>query len=431
MTIGCALIMAQKGKIFYGWWIVLACFLNMTFFFTPIVNLVSLFTDPVSTDLGINRTTFTYYFTIVTLASMITAPFAGKLMRKFDIRLYLSFFSIIGALSYFGFSFSTNIVMFYIFGALQGVALIAGSIIPASVLITNWFNEKRGISLGIALAGSGFGGIILSPITNWLITDFGWRTTYIIIGILILIFTLPFTIFVIRFKPSDIGLTPLGEVKAKDPSEVKELRGMLQKDALKTPSFWLLALAIVVTGVVVNTMLINLTPYLTDIGATTQRAAFILSISSAMVIVGKLLVGRLFDKISLFTALILLNVCSAISFIFLFSGETIWGGIGYAVFTGFGATALTIAPSYVTAKLFGEKDFSSIFGIVSLFTSLGTALSPVASGILYGVNNSYELILYTLIVLSIVGLVLFVLSVKARPNLDKYDTENRPATAKI
>lgn len=411
--------MAQKGKMFYGWWIVIACFLNMTFFFTPIVNLVSLFTDPVSTDLSINRATFTYYFTILTLASMLTAPFAGKLMRKFDIRVYLTFFAILGGVSYFGFALSSNIIMFYIFGALQGVALIAGSIIPASVLITNWFNEKRGLSLGIALAGSGFGGIILSPVINWLITDFGWRTTYIIVGVLILIFTLPFTIFVIRFKPSDIGLTPLGEAPVKDPSQVKELKGMLQKDALKTPSFWLLALAIVVTGIVVNTMIINLIPYLTDIGATTQRAAFILSISSAMVIVGKLLVGRLFDKLSLFVALVLLSVCNVLSFVSLFGAESLLGGIGYAVFTGFGATALTIAPSYVTAKLFGEKDFGSIFGVVTLFSSLGTALSPIASGILYGINNSYSLVLNVLIVLSVVGLILFILAVKTKPSFEE------------
>lgn len=360
--------MAKKGKIFYGWWIVLACFMSMTFFFTPIINLVSLFTDPVSTDLGINRAQFNYYFTFVTLAAMITSPFAGKLMRKFDIRVYLTFFTVLGGLSYFGFSFSNNIIVFYIFGVLQGIALIAGSIIPASVLITNWFIEKRGLSLGIALAGSGFGGILLSPVVNWLISAYGWRTTYFILGVIILVTVLPFTIFVIRFKPSDIGLAPLGEAPVKDPSQARELKGMLQKDAMKTPSFWLLALAIVVTGIVVNTMIINLTPYLTDIGATTERAALLLSVGSAMVLVGKLIVGRLFDKLNLFVALIFLSICNVLSFVSLLGASALIPGLLYATFTGFGATALTIAPSYVTAKLFGEKDFSSIFGVVfSLF----------------------------------------------------------------
>ncbi|WP_217587445.1 MFS transporter [Lentibacillus saliphilus] len=407
--------MAQNKKFFYGWWIVIACFVSMTTLFTPIVNLISLFTDPVSQDLGVTRAEFNLYFTIVTVASMIASPFAGRLMKKFDIRLYLTFFTILGAASYVGFSFSTNIIMFYVFAALQGIALIAGSIIPASVLITNWFNEKRGLSLGIALSGSGFGGIFLSPIVNSLLTQFGWRTTYLIIAGIILVTILPFTIFVVRFRPADMGLTPLGEAPVKDPKEAKELKGLTQSQALKTPSFWLMALAIIVTGIVANTMIINLTPYLTDIGATTQRAAFLLAFGSATVLVGKLVVGRLFDKVNLVTALVILSVCNVLSFVSLLGADKLIPGLLYATFTGFGATALTIAPSYVTAKIFGEKDFSSIFGVVSIFSSLGTALAAVVSGILYSINNSYTLVLYTLMVLAAVSFILYTLAVKTKP----------------
>ncbi|CQR45904.1 putative MFS-type transporter YhjX [Paraliobacillus sp. PM-2] len=407
--------MAKNKKIFYGWWIVVACFISMTTLFTPIVNLISLFTDPVSQDLGISRSQFNLYFTIVTFSAMIASPFAGRLMKKFDIRVYLTFFTILAAISYIGFSFSTNIIMFYFFSILQGIALIAGSIIPASVLITNWFNEKRGLSLGIALSGSGFGGIILSPVINTLITQLGWRTTYLIIAGIILITILPFTIFVVRFRPADLGLAPLGETTVKDPKEAKELKGLMQGQAIKTPSFWLLALAIIITGIVANTMIINLTPYLTDIGATTQRAAFLLAFGSATVLIGKLVVGRLFDKVNLVTALIILSVCNILSFVSLLGADKLIPGLLYATFTGVGATALTIAPSYVTAKIFGEKDFSSIFGVVSIFSSLGTALAAVVSGVLYSINNSYILVLYTLMVLAAVSFILYALAVKTKP----------------
>lgn len=408
--------MAKKGNIFYGWWIVATAFMSMTFLFTPIVNLISFFTDPVTQELGIERSQFTLYFTIVTLVGLVAAPIAGKVLKKVNIRLFMTVCTLLGALSFVGFSFASNIYIFYALAVLQGISLIAGSIVPSSVLITNWFNEKRGLALGIALSGSGFGGIILSPIVNSLISSLGWRTTYLILGIVIAVTIVPLTVFVVRFKPSDIGLTPLGQAPSKDKKQ--ELTGMKQKDVLKTASFWILCTAIVVTGIVANTMIINLTPFLTDIGATTQRAAFLLSLGSAMVIVGKLLVGRMFDKMGLTLMIFFLGICNILSFVFLRNADAQIPGLLYAIFTGFGATALTIAPSYITAYLYGEKDFSSIFGTVSMFSSLGTALSAVFGGVVYGINNSYGLVLTVLIGLSVVSCVLYYLAAKTKPNFD-------------
>ena len=413
--------MAKKGKIFYGWWIVATAFMSMTFLFTPIVNLISFFTDPVTQELGIERSQFTLYFTIVTLVGLVAAPIAGKVLKKVNIRLFMTVCTLLGALSFVGFSFASNIYIFYALAVLQGISLIAGSIVPSSVLITNWFNEKRGLALGIALSGSGFGGIILSPIVNSLISSLGWRTTYLILGIVIAVTIVPLTVFVVRFKPSDIGLTPLGQAPSKDKKQ--ELTGMKQKDVLKTASFWILCTAIVVTGIVANTMIINLTPFLTDIGATTQRAAFLLSLGSAMVIVGKLLVGRMFDKMGLTLMIFFLGICNILSFVFLRNADAQIPGLLYAIFTGFGATALTIAPSYITAYLYGEKDFSSIFGTVSMFSSLGTALSAVFGGVVYGINNSYGLVLTVLIGLSVVSCVLYYLAAKTKPNFDSASSQ--------
>lgn len=411
--------MAKNGKMFYGWWIVVTAFMSMTFLFTPIVNLISFFTDPVSQELGIERSQFSLYFTIVTLVGLVAAPVAGKVLKKVNIRVHMTVCTILGALSFIGFSFANNIYIFYALSVLQGISLIAGSVVPSSVLITNWFNEKRGLALGIALSGSGVGGIILSPIVSSLISSYGWRTTYLIIGIVIAVTIIPLTAFVVRFHPSDMGLTPLGQAPVKNKNQV--LKGMNQKDVLKTPSFWILCAAIVVTGIVANTMIINLAPFLTDIGATTQRAAFLLSLGSAMVIVGKLLVGRMFDKMGLVLMIIFLGICNVLSFVFLRNADAQIPGFLYATFTGFGATALTIAPSYITAHLYGEKDFSSIFGVVSMFSSLGTALSAVFGGVVYGINNSYDLVLTVLIVLSCVSAALYFLAAKTKP---KFETDS-------
>lgn len=407
--------MNNNKKIFYGWWIVAAAFMIMTLIYTPSVNLVSLFTVPITKDLGFGMSQFMLYITIKAIAAMVSAPIAARLMKRMDIRVYLTVFFLIAALSFVGFSFSTKLIHFYVFSILMGAGMAGGVLIPTSVLITNWFNEKRGLCLGIALSGSGFGGVILSPTVNWLITAYGWRSAYLVLGILVAVVLIPLALFVIRLHPADKGLSPLGEATSINRNIV--LTGITQGQALKSISFWTLCLGIGVGGIVVNTMLYYLIPYLTGIGTTAKTAAWILSLSSVMVIVAKLLVGRLFDKIGLITTLFIISAASLVSFLFLMKANIVLAAILYTIFAGIGSTAVTITPPYMTGALFGHKEYGPIYGVVAMFITLGSAITPIVSGALYNINHSFELILDTLIILSIVQFALFYISSKTKPRL--------------
>lgn len=415
--------MAEKKGIFYGWWIMVAVFVAEAFLFSPIVNCISQFTDPVSTEFGIERADFTIYYTYVTLAGMVVSPFAGKIMRKVNFRLYMTVCVLLGILAYIGFFFSTNIYWFYGLSILQGISLVAGCIVPASVLIANWFNAKRGLALGIALAGSGVGGMVMSPVISALNNSIGWRFTYLVLAAILLVVVLPFMAFVVRFQPSDKGLAPLGESVAtaapaadgKAPAPV-EIPGLSQREALRTPSFWLLCLSVLAAGIVANTMIVNLTPYLTDCGISAEGAALVLSVGNAMVIVGKLLVGKLFDNVPLKLMIVLVSACNVVSFLCLMGAGQLWLAVLAMVLTGFGATICTLAPTQVAAVIFGRKEFSSIFGVVSMFTTLGTALCAVfANNILAASGQSWQVLLVAMIVAAAVCAVLFLLALLTRP----------------
>ncbi|OIK15143.1 hypothetical protein BIV60_10470 [Bacillus sp. MUM 116] len=409
--------MDKKGKIFYGWWIVVAAFLIMTLIYAPIANLVSLFILPVTKELKFSSSQFMLYFTIMALASMAVGPFAGKLMKRMDVRVYLTLFILIAAIAFIGFSFSTKLIHFYLFAILMGAGLAGGAMIPASVLITNWFNEKRGLCLGIALSGSGFGGVILSPLVNWIITAYGWRTAYLVLGILIGVVLIPVAVIVIKLNPKDKGLSPLGGTISINSTEIKELSGTSQGEAIKSISFWALCLAILVGGVVVNAMLINLAPYLAGIGTTAKTAALLLSLGSAMVIIGKLLVGRFFDKLGLITTLFIISAGSLVSFIFLMKANIVLPAIFYTIFSGIGSTAVTVTPAYMTGALFGEKEFAAKYGVIAIFISLGAALTPIVSGAIYNIHHSYALLLNSLIALTFVQFTLFFLAIKTKPKV--------------
>jgi MFS family permease len=417
--------MEKKGGIFYGWWILVAGFMIMTFLYAPIANLISLFTKPVTEELGFGRAEFTSYYTIMATTAMITAPIAGRLMKKMNIKVYMTLFTVLGAGAYIGFSFATELTHFLIYAVPMGMALAGAGLIPVSVLITNWFNAKRGLSLGIALSGTGFGAMILSPFVTWIITAYGWRTAYLVIGILIAAVLVPLNLFVIKLSPSDKGLLPLGEEKESIRKPEKALAGITQKEAFKSVSFWFLCLGIVVGGIVVNSMILHLVPYLTDIGTAPQQAALLLSLAASMVIVAKLLVGRLYDKLGLMKTLAFIVASDIICFLFLMKGNLLISGILYTVFAALGSTAVTVTPAYLTAALFGEKDYSAKYGTVSLFTSLGAAIAPIVSGLIYNINHSYGLLINMLIVLAVVEFILFFIAIKTKPqfNLDTAQKE--------
>lgn len=417
--------MNKKGKIFYGWWIVTATFLIMTLIYAPISNLVSLFILPVTKELGFSPSQFMVYYTIMALSAMAVGPIAGRLIKIMDIRAYLTLFIMISAIAFVGFSFSTKLIHFYLFAVLMGAGLSGGAMIPASVLITNWFNEKRGLCLGIALSGSGFGGVIFSPVANWLITAYGWRTAYLVLGILIAVVLIPLTVFVIRLTPADKGLTPLGE--AMSVNSTKELTGTTLGQALKSVSFWFLCIAILIGGIVVNAMLINLAPYLAEIGTSAKTAALLLSIGSAMVIIGKLLAGRLFDKLGLITTLLIISGSSLISFLFLMKANVFLPAVIYTVFSGIGSTAVTVVPAYLTGALFGEKEYGAKYGIVAIFISLGAAITPIVSGAIYNINHSYGMLLNALIILSVVEFVLFFIASKTKPKSSNPELSEKAA----
>ena len=404
----------SKGKMFFGWWIVIAMFIIMTFLYTPAINLTSLFTTSVTKELGFSGSSFTLYYTIMALTCMIAAPFVGKVAKKIDIRLLIGGSTVLGALAYVGFSMAYNLMTFYIAAIPLGISIAGAALIPTALIITNWFNEKRGLALGIAMSGSGFGGIILSPVMTALISRLGWRISYLTIAILIIVTILPFVFAVIRLTPAEKGLAPLGEAKVNTGAP-KALTGLTQKEAFKTLSFWLFCLAIVVTGIVVNAMIVNLAPYLTGEGMSVTSAGLVLSAASLFVLAGKLVIGPVFDKLNLKVVMISIGICNVLSFLFLMNGGSFGMAIVYTIFTGVGATAATVAPSVLTANLFGIKDFSSIFGTVSLFSSLGAALSAMVASAVLSMTKSYSVLLITLIALAVVALVLFLIAIATKP----------------
>ena len=202
--------MKKQGKIHYAWWIMVASAAIYAASVGIIVSCARFLYRAVAEDFNVGVSEISLYTSLMYLTITILLPFAGKILNKFDIRYILTIAGIINALAFGLMGTYHSVFPFYISGIALGIGstfLIYGSI---PLIMNNWFKVKVGTSLGIAMAFMGVGGAIFAQITGVLIESIGWRSTYIVLGVIVAILILPFSIFVIRSKPEQLNMTAYG-----------------------------------------------------------------------------------------------------------------------------------------------------------------------------------------------------------------------------
>ena len=198
----------KERKVFYGWYVVIGCLLITCTLVPPIMALSSKFLMQVTEELQISRSAFTLANTILQGLGIFLSPFVSAKLAKGDMKK-IQTISIAGfAVSYASYSLAQNVVHLYISSIFIGIFYLNATLIPVSMMITNWFTKKRGLAMSIAMAGIGIGGAVFSPIVTALLTRYGWRHTYQIMAVIMLVIALPAAIFLLKKRPEEMGLKP-------------------------------------------------------------------------------------------------------------------------------------------------------------------------------------------------------------------------------
>ncbi len=171
--------MEQKGKVFFGWWIVVASFFFMFAGLGILVNTYGVLFGAIIQDMGFSRGGLGLYFTLMSLALMVSFPILGKLIVKFNTQIVVTVCLAVSGISFILFSQATQLYHFYLIAIVVGIFGAGCSTLPASLLLTNWFNDKRGLAMGIAFTGSGIGGMLCNPLAQWVINNYGWQMAYV------------------------------------------------------------------------------------------------------------------------------------------------------------------------------------------------------------------------------------------------------------
>lgn len=294
----------------------------------------------------------------------------------------------------------------YLTGFILGIGIVFVSLVTVNILMTNWFYEKKGLAMGIALTGSGIGSMIFNPVASYLIMTYGYQSAYRILAVISLGFLLPM-FFMYRYEPKDIGLQPYG-LKTANSTVNKgpvELPGIMYSEAIKSAKFWAICfisfgLSASAMGLYTHTM-----PYLTDIGYDQMTAAKIISIMGLCLAFGKLFYGWFNDKFGFRTNFTFALVTALISVVMLYFAENTFAAYMSTVLFGLTLAAPFIISPLLTSSVFGQRDFVNIYGTITFFLFMGPTLGPPLTGFIFDQMGNYNLafaIYFTLLILVLI-----------------------------
>ena len=371
--------MKKRGSIHRAWWMLVGCCLLQGGSLGIIHNCRGIFYDPVIEDLGFGMGAFSFYILFFGVCSCFVLPFVGKLFRRVDSRILLGGASFVFSATVFVMGFFNSLPAFYIAGAIQGFASAFLMFYPAPYILGNWFHKKSGLAVGISAAVAGLAGVLGNPLGNAIIRAFGWRAGFFSFGLISLLMMLPVSVFFLRRSPEDVGCRPYG---AGDDDSLTgascPLDGVPAVRAKKESAFWLLILAGLLAAFTCA-FYAHLSPLGIYFGYGSAVGALMVSSSMAGNVISKLLLGQLYDRFGLRTALISGTTVTAVGFLMLLVDSVPVRIVG-AFLYGFSMAMSTVMIAISIRDVYGSRDCSDLLSYSSMASTLGTSVNIAIIG---------------------------------------------------
>jgi MFS family permease len=266
------------------------------------------------------------------------------------------------------------------------VAVGAGGATPAvaAVVATRWFDERRGLAMGLVGGAMAAGQLLVIPLAMSLTTSFGWRIAYAILGVGFLAVILPAVLAVVRNEPSDMGLTPYGSkpVDRLAATATTQVERTTLRQAAGTAPFWLLAGSFWVCGYTsTGLVLTHLIPHATEHGFQGGQAAQALGVMGAFNVVGTILSGWICDRYGQKVPLAVYYGLRGVSLIFLPLVGTVPGLFAWAVVFGLNYISTVPATTALTAKIYGRHSVGELSGWIFFSHQVGSAVGSRSEAI--------------------------------------------------
>ena len=387
---------SSKKGVHYAWVILVAC---IAFYAVPvglIGNCAGIYVTPVMDEFGWSRTEATLYMSLQTLTAAVATPFAGKIMARFNPRWVLTATSLVFGLSSTACAFFTQPWQWHLYGVVYGLCGAFFLFLAVPTIVNRWFAKSNGLAIGIASTGIGVLAAISSPVTQALITAYGWQTARILMGVACTVLSAGLTALLLRPSPESMGVLPYGAdekpaTRVEAAEEKAAQHGATVAQALRSPALYLLML---VAGgfCFCATFMQQLASFCATGPLGAEAGAMAVSIAMVGSIIGKPLLGWLSDRIGAVPTGVLAGLGGAVGI-----GLAFASGANAAVFFagicvfGLGYSALSIVSPMLGSQGFGTAHFSEIYAYVCTAISLSSAVAALIFAVLYDATGSFAL----------------------------------------
>lgn len=355
-----------------------------------VVYTFPIFLKPLAEEFSWSRGEVSFAYGITATMSALAAVPLGSLFDRLGPRPI-----VVTCLTLFGCVFASLSALtprlwhLYVTFAVLGVLATGTSPIAYARAVSSWFNRRRGLALALAISGGSIGALIHPPATQALMESVGWRRSFLILGVLVLVVGVPIAARFIRERPS-----------ASHEADARAA-GASVREGLRSRMFWILVAVLFCSSVIQNSAIVHFSALLTDRGVSAGRAALALSAFGAASIVGRFLTGWLVDRFFAPRVSFALLVIASLGSVALSGADSFATGALAGVMIGFGTGGESDVAPYLLSRYFGLRSFSTLYGFLWIAAASAGAVGPILMGVAFDVTGSYESLLVTLAIASL------------------------------
>jgi MFS family permease len=384
---------ANSGRIFYGWWVVGAAFLNLFFVVGIIFYGFPVFYASIVESLGFTRAQVTQGFF---LGFLIIGLPSGLLAGAVIDRIGARWVTVLGA-AFVGISLllmarMTKLWQYEALCVMEVLGYVFAGPLANQVLVAKWFRARRGRAMGIAYLGLGAGGVVAPLLVNYLIRAYGWRHALEAVAMLLLAVLFPVGIWVTRSTPEESGLAPDGLAMESGSAEAPMAANSSGVgEAVRTKNFWLILLGSTLAIGAIGAVIQHFILYLKDQGYSATVASRFSTGLLAASLAGRVLVGYAVDRVRKKNAMALFYFLIGASVLLLGMATQPAAAWTFAIVFGFSMGADYMLVPLVTAESFGTASLGKLLALIIMGYSLGQWGFPWIVGKIFDARHSYDL----------------------------------------
>jgi len=387
-----------KKGVYYGWYVIAAMF------FVGVAATGSrmgfgVFVETWEKEWGVSTAAISVAAAIGALVSGLTQPIFGRLTDKYGGRNVLILSLVVSGVATLGMATISNVFgLIILYGFV--LSFVFAGLTPAvtGAVVAQWFERRRGMAMGVLMAGAAVGAMVMVPFLSYALIEFGWQSAWVIIGVAMLVLGVPVLYLVVRSTPQEMGLNPdgdetvftsTGEVEIKvrpvGPKYVDDW-----KKSYRSAPMWQLTFGFVVCGITSTSMTIHFVRWAISEDVSVGYAAFAFGVLSVLNAVGVLSMGILSDKMQRKNLLGLVYLTRAVAFVSLivFPGNiAVWA---FAFIGGLSWLATVPMTSSLAADVYGARNLGTLFGFTLMAHQLGGAAAVLLFGMAFTAWGSYD-----------------------------------------